>query len=125
MRLILRTLKVAIRLIKENDGMHFDFSTAYAFLPWIVNLLEDSPTFLSELKERAVALRSATSLSTGLGLLSIWSGYFHPQLPSVYDEILFFAEQLHDPVISEHHQMLLSMFSLLLYTTPLDTNVAH
>lgn len=45
-------------------------------------MLDDCPLSLSELRNHVESLDGVVSLSTGLGLLEIWPGFFIDNLPS-------------------------------------------
>jgi midasin len=66
----------ARHLRKAVINSSFDFSAVQAISRWILDDLEDcSPSFL-QLAAQAQALSDAVSLSSGLGLIEIWSTFF-------------------------------------------------
>src|SRR5262245_42711956 len=73
LKLILRLMAYARVLRKVVADDHFDYSAVQAVSKWITNSLESaSPTF-SQISNDADSLQKVISLSTGLGMVEIWS----------------------------------------------------
>ncbi|KAF8073543.1 midasin nuclear AAA ATPase [Lyophyllum atratum] len=64
------------RRLRRITETAFDFSALQATCRWIVDTVENSPAAFSAVARQARALRDTISLSTGLGLIEIWSSLF-------------------------------------------------
>lgn len=80
----------------------FDYSAVHAVSRWIADALEDCPTVFLPLAADVKALRETIALSSGLGMMEIWSSLMtdRPLKPFADDLIRldFLARNLKDDI---------------------------
>lgn len=64
------------------DAGAFDFSAVHAILGWLKDSLDDHPPSLGPLFIAVQTLNEIVSLSTGFGLIDMWSNFYMRNLPA-------------------------------------------
>ncbi|KAF5382460.1 hypothetical protein D9615_002742 [Tricholomella constricta] len=75
LRLALKLLGYGRYLRSISAAAFIDFSALHAVSRWIVDTIENSPSSFSMVNSQVHQLKDIISLSTGLGLIEIWSGF--------------------------------------------------
>lgn len=69
-------------LRRAVDAGAFDFSAVHAILAWLKDSLNNHPPSFGPLSIVVQTLNEIVSLSTGLGLIDIWSNFYMRSLPA-------------------------------------------
>ena len=83
MKLALTILGYGRYLRRVAEATSLDFSAITAICRWIHDAIEDSPASFATFIKQAAILRDSISLSSGLGLLEIWSTFLADRSPAV------------------------------------------